>query len=92
VTTTDKNTTEDTPVSERKLKGPLAVLAALDKHIKAERSLLYEASAREGEEARSISVDLYEALSDLMDSFPGDGDWQKCRDKARAALQRAEGE
>ena len=102
-----KTPTEDTPVSERKwTKGPVAVLVALDKHIKAERALGYEASAIEGDEARSIVIELYEALAELV----ADAGWAHMTDdqlkdeaelgnemvlasiKARAALQRAEGE
>ncbi len=83
-------------MSERKLKGPLAVLAALDKHIKAERALGYEASANEGEEARSIVIELYWSLANLLinvDDHRGMGYAEfDSEENARAALQRAEGE
>ena len=93
-------------MSERKwTKGPVAVLVALDKHIKAERSLLYEASAREGEAASSIVIDLYDALNQLANASEYfvnrvvETKGVRCVDDteaaiklARAALQRAEGE
>jgi dsDNA-binding SOS-regulon protein len=49
--------------------GPDVVLVALDKHIKAERALGYEASAREGEEARAAVSDLYKTSKALRDDY-----------------------
>ena len=59
--------TQETPMTNPQSvdEGKVDVLAVLDKHIKAERALGYEASAREGEEARDAVAELIEAMKNI---------------------------